>query len=106
MSRPPRCRKICFSPSVVYFKPAGIPLMELKEVSLEMDELEAMRLKDYEGLDQEESARMMKISQPTFHRIIKSARRKIAESIIDGKAIKIKLNNEIGGKNENSSSIR
>ncbi|MCX6818812.1 MAG: DUF134 domain-containing protein, partial [Candidatus Aenigmarchaeota archaeon] len=56
---------------------------------LAKDELEAIRLGDYEGMDQEKAARKMDISQPTFHRLILSARRKVAEALVNGKAIKI-----------------
>jgi len=80
-----------FNPEVVYYKPAGIPLRELEEVSLEMDEVEALRLCDKEGLSQGDAANKMKISQPTFNRILSRARSKISEAIIDGKAIRVKV---------------
>jgi len=76
-------------PDFTYFKPAGIRMTELEEVVLTVDEFEAVRLKDLEGLEQEEVAKKMDISQPTLHRLILSARRKIAEAIVKGKAIKI-----------------
>lgn len=76
-------------PDVTYFKPAGIRLNELEEVTLTVDEYEAIRLKDYLNLEQEEAAKKMNISQPTFHRLIISARNKIANAIVNGKAIKI-----------------
>jgi uncharacterized protein len=89
MARPRACRCVGFLPNVVYFKPRGIPLVDLEEVCLLVEELEAVRLKDAEGLDQEECGRLMNISQPTFHRVLESARRKIAEALIQGKAIRI-----------------
>ena len=89
MVRPKICRKIGFNPNITYFKPQGIPLRELKEILLEIDEFESIRLKDLEGLEQEECAKKMNISQSTLHRILLSARKKIAEAIITGKAIKI-----------------
>ena len=61
----------------------------LKEVVLTVDGFEAIRLKDLECLEQEECARKMNISQPTFHRLISSARKIIADAIVNGKAIKI-----------------
>ena len=64
-------------------------MRELEEVILSVEEFEAVRLKDLEGLEQEECAKKMKISQPTFHRLVLSARKKIAEAIIKGKAIQI-----------------
>lgn len=89
MVRPRICRRIGFEPNVTYFKPRGIPLRELQEILLAKDEFEAVRLKDLEGFEQGECAKKMRISQPTFHRILLSARKKIANAIITGKAIKI-----------------
>jgi predicted DNA-binding protein (UPF0251 family) len=63
--------------------------MALERVSLVVEELEAVRLKDLEGLDQDKAAATMNVSQPTFHRIIESAHRKIADALVSGKAIKI-----------------
>jgi len=89
MPRPRRCRRVRFEPNTTYFKPAGIPVRELEEVILTVDEFEAIRLKDLEGLEQEEAAKKMNISQPTFFRLLDSARKKIADAIVNGKAIKI-----------------
>ena len=93
MVRPRLCRRVRFNPDITYFKPRGIPLRELEEVILLVDEYEAVRLKDLEGLEQEECAKKMNISQPTFHRLVLSARKKIADAIINGKAIKIEGGN-------------
>jgi len=93
MVRPRLCRRVRFNPDIVYFKPRGIPLRNLKEVILFVDEYEAIRLKDLEELEQEECAKKMNISQPTFHRLILSARKKIADAIIKGKAIRIEGGN-------------
>jgi hypothetical protein len=90
MSRPRRRRNVRFQPEVTYFKPAGTELRDLEEAKLTLDELEAIRLKDKEGFSQEEAAEKMNISQPTFHRLLLSARKKIAEFLIDGKALRIK----------------
>lgn len=89
MSRPRLNRRIRGKPNSNYFKPAGIPLKELTEISLEMQEFEALRLIDFQKISQEEASKKMEISQPTFSRILKSAREKISEAIITGKAIKI-----------------
>jgi predicted DNA-binding protein (UPF0251 family) len=80
-------------PDVTYFKPAGIPLRLLSEVTLAVEEMEAIRLKDLEGLEQEECAQKMSISRPTFHRVLKAARRKIADAFVNGKAIRIEGGN-------------
>lgn len=85
--RKPRC--INFDPRVTYYKPRGIPLRFLDEVILKPDEVEAIRLKNVEDLEQVECAKKMKISQSTFQRILISANKKIAEALIEGKAIRI-----------------
>lgn len=90
MARPLRPRVVNFQPNVTYYKPRGIPLSSLEEVELTIDELEALRLSDFENLEQTEAAKEMKISQSTYHRILKKAHQKIAESLVLGKAIKIK----------------
>jgi predicted DNA-binding protein (UPF0251 family) len=76
-------------PESDYFKPRGIPLSMLKEVILTVDEFEAIRLADLEGLYQEQAAEKMKVSRQTFGRIIKSAHKKVAEALVTGKALKI-----------------
>lgn len=89
MTRPrvPRC--LCFNPRVYYFKPRGVPMRNLEEVVLEADELEALKLHDFDGLEQVEAAGKMKISQSTFARVSDSAYKKLAEAIVEGKAIRI-----------------
>ena len=80
-------------PGVTYFKPAGIPLRALEEIRLTVEEAEAIRLKDLEGLEQEEGAEKMNISRPTFQRVLASARKKMAEALLNGKAIRIEGGN-------------
>jgi predicted DNA-binding protein (UPF0251 family) len=89
MTRPLKCRRVGFIPEVTYFKPAGIPLAALKEVRLSVEETEAIRLKDVEGLEQEQGAERMNISRPTFQRILMSARQKMADALLTGKAVRI-----------------
>lgn len=89
MARPRKCRRVAFTPEVTYFKPAGIPLRMMDEVELTFEELEALRLKDLEGLEQESAAEKMNISRPTFQRVLVSARHKVAEALLKGKAIRI-----------------
>lgn len=93
MARPFKCRRVAFMPDVTFFKPAGIPLRDLEEIQLSLEEVEAIRLKDNDGLEQEEGAEKMNISRPTFQRVLNSARRKIADALINGKAIKIEGGN-------------
>jgi predicted DNA-binding protein (UPF0251 family) len=89
MPRPPKCRRVSSLPEATYFKPAGIPLRLLDEVILSVEEAEAIRLKDLEGLEQEQSAEKMNISRPTFQRVLASARQKIADALLNGRAIRI-----------------
>ncbi|GAB6273387.1 MAG: hypothetical protein STSR0004_02500 [Peptococcaceae bacterium] len=93
MPRPPKWRTVEQFPSCTYFKPAGIPLRELGEVCLYVEELEALRLKDLACLDQEACAERMKIARTTFQRILCAARAKVAEALVTGKAIRVE-----GGK--------
>ncbi len=95
MVRPRRFRNVGQVPGINYFKPTGVTVRELEEIILTVDEYEAIRLKDFEGFEQEEAAKKMNISQPTLHRLIFSARKKIAEAIVQGKAIRIEGGNYI-----------
>lgn len=89
MPRPCKCRRVCGNPKADYFKPRGISIDALEEVGLTIDEFEAIRLADLEGLYQEDAAKKMNISRQTFGNIIESAHRKIADTIVNAKALKI-----------------
>ena len=89
MPRPVKCRRISYLPGVTFFKPAGVPMRSLDEIQLGMEEAEALRLKDLEGLDQQKAAEKMSISRPTFQRVLASARQKVADALLNGKAIRI-----------------
>jgi len=89
MPRPFCCRRIGFQPGYSYFKPRGIPTDELSENILTLDELEAVRLADLNGMYQEQAAKCMNVSRPTFGRIIDSAHQKIADVLVNGKVLKI-----------------
>ncbi|MBU2053034.1 MAG: DUF134 domain-containing protein [Nanoarchaeota archaeon] len=89
MPRPRIRRRIRGKPEATYFKPAGIRMIDLEESVLDINEFEAIRLVDFEGIEQEQAGKSMEISQPTLSRLLKSARRKISEAIVKGKAIKI-----------------
>jgi predicted DNA-binding protein (UPF0251 family) len=86
--RPFRCRRVWRRPHVSHFKPAGVPLRGMAEIVLTLDEFEAIRLVDNEGLKQTDAAKRMGVSQPTLQRIYDSARKKIAESLVEGKALR------------------
>jgi uncharacterized protein len=89
MPRPTKCRRVACMPGADYYKPAGVPLRFLDEVCLSIEGMEAVRLKDLEDLDQEQCAERMNISRATFQRVLEFARKKIADALINGKAIKI-----------------
>lgn len=102
MSRPPKWRKVEFIPNIQYFVPLNIQEKDMKENILRIEEIEAIRLKDVEKLEQEECAERMEVSRQTFQRILNNGREKIADSIINGKAIRI----EGGNFTRNICSIR
>lgn len=89
MPRPRLCREIQFNPATTYFKPHGVPMRLLDVVHLSLEEMETLRLKNIEKLDQIEAAKRMKTSQSTFQRILSSAYKKIAIALTQGKAIEI-----------------
>ena len=89
MPRPLCPRRVDAHPPSTYFKPRGVPVSELEETVLSVDELEALRLADLEGLYHEEAAARMNVSRATFGRIVEAARRKVAEVLVRGRALKI-----------------
>ncbi len=93
MSRQPLLRRVDYLPTINFFKPAGVPLAQLQEIRISIEEVEAIRLKDLEGLEQEECAQKMNISRSTFARILLSARQKTADALLNGKAIRIEGGN-------------
>ncbi|MFT3848163.1 MAG: DUF134 domain-containing protein [Propionivibrio sp.] len=89
MGRPTKERCINCVPAASYYKPVGIPLRELDEIVLAMDELEAMRLTDLEGLYQADAAERMGISRQTIGNILNNVHRKVADALLNGKALRI-----------------
>jgi len=89
MPRPKVTRQVSERPEVTWFKPAGVPLRNLDEVVLTLDEIEAIRLADLDGMYQEQAAEQMDVSRQTVGRILTSAHRKIAEALVEGKAIRM-----------------
>ena len=89
MPRPRLPRKINFSPEVTYFKPQGVPLRFLDIAELSLEEVEALRLKNIQNLDQNECAKKMNTSQSTFQRILTGAHQQVSRAIIKGQAIRI-----------------
>ena len=90
MPRPLNERRVRnLDPAHPFFKPAGVPARDLQEVILTVDQAEALRLADLEGLYQEAAARQMGVSRQTFGRIVEEGRRTVADAILNGKALRI-----------------
>ncbi len=100
MGRPYKKRYVAYNPGVSYFKPRGIPMLELEEIHLTIDEREALRLADFEGFSHEEAGRRMDVSRATFGRILERARKTVADALINGKAINIEGGNYRIGNSE------
>jgi predicted DNA-binding protein (UPF0251 family) len=89
MPRPRQFRRVACLPQATFYKPRGIPLSVLQHVNLTVDELEAIRLADLQGMYQEKAADKMNISRQTLGRILESAHKKIADALVNGKALSI-----------------
>jgi len=87
MVRPQVFRKISKNPEIRCFKPEAENLEDLEPIQISLDEFEAIRLRDYHDIKQVNAASIMEISQPTFHRILSSARKKISKALIEGNPI-------------------
>ena len=93
MVRPQKDRMVAFNPEISYFKPRGIPMIDLEEVCLTVDQREAIRLSDLLGMSHEDAGRRMGVSRATFGRIIQRARNAVADALINGKAINVEGGN-------------
>ena len=93
MPRPRKFRKVGYIPKTNFFIPDTSDKGKLEEVIVSIEEIEALRLYDYEGYDQDVSAASMNISRGTFQRILNSARYKITDALINGKSIRIEGGN-------------
>ena len=89
MPRPRCCRRVAGEPPANVFRPAGVPRVLLTEVVMTLDELEALRLADLEGLYQERAAETMGVSRSTFGRTVEAARHKVATALVEGHALRI-----------------
>ena len=101
MVRPRKNRIVAFNPDISYFKPRGIPMLDLEEVHLTVDERESIRLADLLDMSHEEAGRNMGVSRATFGRIVQRARKSIADAMINGKAINIE-----GGKYKITNTVK
>ena len=91
MPRPKKPRFVSGYPTLAAFVPQGVSVSG--EVFLSVEELEAIRLSDFEGLDQETAANMMEVSRQTYGRILGSARNVVAEALVTGKALRVEGGN-------------
>jgi predicted DNA-binding protein (UPF0251 family) len=89
MPRPFCPRRIAGRPAAPIFKPVGVPCRGLDEIVMTLDEFEAVRLADVDGLYQEQAAEQLGVSRPTFGRILESAHRKTADVLLHGKSLRI-----------------
>jgi predicted DNA-binding protein (UPF0251 family) len=89
MPRPRKRRRVWHEPKPAIFKPVGVPLDQLKAITLLQEELEALRLVDLEGQYQETAAREMDVSRSTLQRIVNEARFKVAQALTEGAALHI-----------------
>jgi predicted DNA-binding protein (UPF0251 family) len=89
MPRPRKCRFVANQPKTDYFKPRGVPLSSMEEVTLPVEGLEALRLADVEGLEQQEAAQRMGVSRPTFSRVLAQARTAVSLALVNGWALRI-----------------
>lgn len=89
MPRPRIFRRITEEPQIRCFKPERDDIDSLEPIEITIDEFEAIRLRDYHDIQQKKSAEVMGVSQPTFHRILTSARKKISRALVEGNTIMI-----------------
>ena len=89
MVRPQKSRLVEIDPKISYFKPRGVPMLDLEQVQLTVDELETLRLADFLGMSHEEAGKQMGVSRATFGRIVQQARKTVADALIHGKAISV-----------------
>ncbi len=99
MPRPKKKRLVQSMPTVTFFKPQGVPLQDLKGLTLPLEGYEAFRLVDGEGMSQEEAAVLMDVSRPTLCRILMDARKTVARSLAGGMALRIEGGSyRVGGR--------
>lgn len=87
--RPRKRRLMRSAPSARFYKPRGVSMRELNVVTLKDEEWEAIKLADYQGMEQEGAARLMGVSRPTFSRVLSSARKAVAKALAEGAALEI-----------------
>ncbi|NOY22572.1 MAG: DUF134 domain-containing protein [Acidobacteria bacterium] len=93
MARPQKRRFVGMEPGFRVFKPVGIPTVEIEQIVMTLDEFEAIRLVDFDGMDHEGAAILVGISRPTLSRLVEQARHKVADAVVMGKALVIEGGN-------------
>lgn len=101
MGRPVKCRRVCCQITAVCFKPQCASIKEIEEIVLGLDEIEAIRLADLEGLYQADAAARMGVARQTFGKIIAKAHKKVATALLGGKALRI-AHEGVGGETMNT----
>lgn len=89
MPRHPKHRCCRLDASGLYYKPRGVPMASLEMTSLELDEFEAMRLCDLDGLEQSAAGEKMGVSRGTIQRLLESGRKKLLQALVERKALQI-----------------
>ncbi|RCU48737.1 MULTISPECIES: DUF134 domain-containing protein [Corallincola] len=94
MPRPRIPRAVCGYPANSCFKPNGVPMAQLEQITLASDEYEALRLVDLEGMQQQQAAVQMEVSRQTLANILKSARFKVVDCLTQGKALMMQASDD------------
>lgn len=89
MARPRKCRKVCCLPGISLFGPAHRRCSEAQLILMTVEEYEAIRLIDYQGFTQEECGRYMQIARTTVQQIYNDARKKLSQSLVEGRFLQI-----------------
>ena len=93
MVRPRKLRFVGMEPGFRMFKPVGIPAVDMEQIVLTLDEFEAIRLVDFDGMDHEGASELIGVSRPTLSRLVEQARHKVADAVVTGKALVIEGGN-------------
>lgn len=94
MPRPKKWRKVCGLPAHKLYGPRNCN-NENEIIEMEVEEFETIRLMDFEGLNQTECAERMNVARSTVQRIYDDARKKMADSLVNGKLLKIEGGNYV-----------
>jgi len=105
MARPVKCRRVCCGADSRCFHPIGKDPQKLPRIEMTLDEMEAVKLLDYDGKYQEEAAKSMGVSRQTIGNIVESARYKIAGAILNGSLLSIKGGNIVKKKAKNGKKV-